>query len=236
MRSNPGAPQAYRAVGLVLAFAVLVAPALTGCSALRARESGAWAAAEPEPLPPRPAANGAIYQAGYDLQLFENPVARRIGDILTVLLVESTDASKKSSTTTKKSSSADIKGPTVLGRQITMGGTEILSAGLDSASKFDGAGASSQSNSLDGTLSVTVVQRLENGNLVVRGEKWITINQGREFVRLSGIVRPVDIAPDNSISSSKVANARIAYSGRGAVADATAPGFLARFFNSKWTP
>jgi flagellar L-ring protein precursor FlgH len=83
---------------------------------------------------------------------------------------------------------------------------------------------------------VTVVQRLDNGNLVVRGEKWITINQGREFVRVSGIIRPIDIDPDNSIPSSRVANARIAYSGKGAVADSAAPGLLARFFNSPWTP
>lgn len=207
-----------------------------GCSALLRGHHEAWDPAVPEALPERPAANGAIYQVGYDVQLFENSVAHRIGDILTIRMVENTDASKSTSTTTKKSTSAAIKGPTIAGRPITIGGTEVLSGGLDSATKFDGSGASRQSNSLNGTLTVTVVQRLENGNLVVRGEKWITINQGREFVRLSGIVRTVDIDPDNSIPSSRVANARIAYSGKGAVADSAAPGLLARFFNSPWMP
>ena len=215
---------------------VLLAGVLGGCAFIRHGGDRAWEATAPEPLPPRPAANGAIFQSGYDLQLFENSVARRIGDILTIHLVESTGATKSASTATKKASTAAIAGPSLLGRAITIGGKQVLAANTDSTTQFDGSGSSKQSNSLDGTLSVTVVQRLDNGNLVVRGEKWITINQGQEFVRLSGIVRPVDIDPDNSIVSSKVANARIAYSGHGAVADATAPGLLARFFNSKWAP
>ena len=221
---------------LALAALTMFAANLGGCALLKHTRGEAWDPAVPEALPARPAPSGAIYQAGYDVQLFENSIAHRIGDILMIRMVESTDASKSTSTTTKKSSSADITGPTVAGRPITIGGTEVLKGGMDSSSKFDGSGASRQSNSLNGTLSVTVVQRLDNGNLMVRGEKWITINQGREFVRLSGIVRPIDIDPDNSIPSSKVANARIAYSGKGVVADSAAPGLLARFFNSSWMP
>jgi flagellar L-ring protein precursor FlgH len=236
MHISNTAPVRLRNAVAFAAALLAFATGLGGCSMVGRVRGDAWDPAVPEPLPARPAANGGIYQSGYDVQLFENSVAHRIGDILTIRMVESTDASKSTSTTTKKASTAAITGPTVAGRPITIGGTEVLSGGMDSSTKFDGSGASKQSNSLNGTVSVTVVQRLDNGNLVVRGEKWITINQGREFVRLSGIIRPVDIDPDNSIASSKVANARIAYSGKGAVADSAAPGLLARFFNSSWMP
>ena len=83
---------------------------------------------------------------------------------------------------------------------------------------------------------MTVAQRLSNGNLLVRGQKWIAINQGQEYVRIQGIVRPIDIDPDNSISSLKVADAMIAYGGKGALADANSPGLLARFFNLPFLP
>ena len=103
--------------------------------------------------------------------------------------------------------------------------------GLENETEFDGEGASSQSNRLQGDITVTVAQRLPNGNLLVRGQKWIAINQGKEYVRIQGIVRPIDIDPDNSISSLKVADARISYGGTGALADANRPGLLSRFFN-----
>ena len=117
-----------------------------------------------------------------------------------------------------------------------MDGVPILSSALSGTQSFDGEGDSSQSNSLNGDITVTVVERFANGNLRIRGEKWVTINQGREFIRVSGIVRPYDIAPDNSIDSTRVADARIAYSGRGALAAANRMGFLSRFLNSVMHP
>jgi flagellar L-ring protein precursor FlgH len=112
----------------------------------------------------------------------------------------------------------------------------ILNNSINDASKFDGEGASKQSNSLTGYVTVTVARVLPNGNLFVKGEKWIGINQGREYVRLSGVIRPIDLAADNSISSHKVANVNVSYGGKGALADANAQGWLSRFFNSPWTP
>ena len=182
------------------------------------------------------AGNGAIYQSGQDVRLFENTVARRVGDTLTIRLVENMDASKSSSTSTKKGTSVEMSGPTIAGRPVTVNGIEVLSAGVDNASSFDGEGSSRQSNSIFGDITVTVAKRWPNGNLFVRGEKWITINQGREFVRVSGIVRAVDIEPDNTVPSTKIADARITYAGRGAIADANAPGLLSRFFNAPWLP
>jgi flagellar L-ring protein precursor FlgH len=190
------------------------------------------------PVEPPPASqgNGSIYQVGHDVALFENTVARRVGDTLTIRLNESTNASKSSSTTTKKASSAKLPGPTIAGRPVTVNGTEILAMGMENETGFDGQGASKQSNKLEGEVTVTVAQRLANGNLMVRGQKWISINQGREYVRIQGIVRPIDIDPDNSISSLKVADAVIAYGAKGSLADANSPGLLARFFNLPFMP
>src|SRR5687768_10208448 len=195
-----------------------------------------YSATWPEAVPATAQANGAIYQAGHDVALFENAVARRVGDTLTIRLNERTNASKSSTTSTSKSTNIDLPGPTIAGRPVTVNGTEILSTSVNNNAEFDGEGASTQSNRLEGDITVTVAQRLSNGNLLVRGQKWISINQGQEYVRIQGIVRPIDIDPDNSISSLRVADAMIAYGGKGAIANANSPGLLARFFNLPFLP
>jgi len=215
-------------------FVVGAVLTLAGC--VSAPSEPSYSATWPEPLPEAAQANGAIYQVGHDVALFENAVARRVGDTLTIRLNERTNASKSSSTSTKKSTDIDMPGPIIGGRPVTANGVEILHAEVNNDSEFDGEGASTQSNRLEGDISVTVAQRLSNGNLLVRGQKWISINQGQEFVRIQGIVRPIDIDPDNSISSLKVADAMIAYGGKGAIANANAPGLLARFFNLPFLP
>ena len=216
----------------VIAVSALLA--LAGCVS-KPREPD-YSATWPEAVPTSAQANGAIYQAGHDIALFENAVARRVGDTLTIRLNERTNASKSSTTSTSKSTSIDMRAPTIAGRPVTAHGTEILAASVDNNAEFDGEGASTQSNRLEGDITVTVAQRLPNGNLLVRGQKWISINQGQEFVRIQGIVRPIDIDPDNSISSLRVADAMIAYGGKGALANANSPGLLARFFNLPFLP
>ena len=175
--------------------------------------------------------SGAVYQEGTDLRLFEDLRARRAGDILTIRLVERTDASKKATTNTKKGSNMELADPVIAGRPVTVNGNPILNNSYDAQRGFTGEGDSAQSNRLTGSVTVTVVRRMPNGNLEVSGDKWITINQGRELVRVSGIVRPYDVQPDNSVSSEKVAEARIVYSGKGTIADSNAQGWLSRFFN-----
>ncbi len=195
------------------------------------------AALPPDDAPDTRVANGAIFQANREVALFENPVANRVGDILTIRLVESTTASKSANTSTAKESNAELgANTTFMGRPITMGGNSILSAGIGDSSDFTGSGSSEQKNSLVGDIAVTVAKRYANGNLLVRGQKWITINQGREFVRVQGIVRSVDVQPDNTVLSTKVADASIGYGGQGALSDANAKGWLARFFDSPLTP
>lgn len=182
-----------------------------------------------------PPADGSIYHEVHSLELFSDPRAHRVGDILTVLLLESTQASKKATTTTSKNDKTALDSPTLLGQALTIGG-KAATITTNGQRSFDGTGSSSQSNQLTGAITVTVAERLSNGNLLVRGEKWLSINQGQELVRISGIVRPQDIGSDNTIASTRVANAHIGYSGRGSLADANTQGWLSRFFNSKWMP
>jgi flagellar L-ring protein precursor FlgH len=190
-----------------------------------------------EPIVPPPVVNnsGSIYTAGYARPWFEDIKARQVGDLLTVILDEQTDASKTASTEISKDNSTDISAPKILGKDVSIGG-DPLSTGLESSNDFTGEADSSQSNNLQGSITVTVAQVLPNGNLVIQGEKWIAINQGDEYVRLRGIVRPVDIGPTNTVLSTQVANARITYKGKGATADSNAIGWLARFFISPLWP
>ena len=175
--------------------------------------------------------NGAIYRAETERALFEDRTARRVGDLLTIVLAERTDASKSATTKASKSQSVEIAEPTLFGRNVTLGGKPLLSASIEGDRDFNGEGASQQSNRLTGSITVQVIDRHPNGSLLVKGEKWLTLNQGQELVRIEGIVRPTDIGPDNTVASTQVADARITYSGRGALADSNTMGWLARFFN-----
>lgn len=180
---------------------------------------------------------GAIYRGGGTggLSLFADQKARHVGDILTIQLVERTQASATSSTNASKGSSVSVPAPTLFGAPATIGG-RTLDSELGAESEFQGSGNSTQSNRLDGNVTVTVAERLPNGYLVVRGQKWIRINQANEHIQIQGIVRPADIGPDNTIPSSRVADAQIAYRGRGSLAQANAQGWLTRFFQSAAFP
>lgn len=210
---------------------------LTGLSACATVSSPPHADYRPTP-PPQPvlppASSGAIYQPARGLSLFEDVKARRVGDTVTIRLAEKTQASKSASSDAKKDSSVDTGIPVLGGTTITSNGKELLNSEWETKQDFSGKGSSSQSNSLTGNITVTVADVYPNGNLFVRGEKWLTLNQGEEFVQISGIVRPVDIGSDNSVESYKVADARITYSGKGTLADANRPGLLTRFFLKLW--
>jgi flagellar L-ring protein FlgH len=186
------------------------------------------------PLPPP--TNGAIYQAGREVVYAENPIAHHVGDIVTIVLDEATAAQKSATTTTSKATTATLPGSTLIGKAVTLHGAAILNNNVNDTTKFDGEGASAQSNSLTGYLTATVLKVLPNGNLFVAGEKQIGLNQGNEYVRVTGVIRPIDLASDDSIPSYRVASAQITYNGKGAIADANAQSWLSRFFNSPWSP
>jgi flagellar L-ring protein precursor FlgH len=183
---------------------------------------------------PAPAkSNGAIYQTGHEISLYQDHVANRVGDILTVRLEESTVGQKQAKTKSTRSTITD----TNQGTMTTKGGTTIkpymLGGALSSLifntgaqTDFDGKGETNEFNKLRGTISVTITRVLSNGNLIVQGESWVTINQGREYVRLTGIVRTEDIDTSNVVSSQRLANARISYSGSGQVGNASRGGLI----------
>jgi flagellar L-ring protein precursor FlgH len=134
-------------------------------------------------------APGTIFNPAGSFDLFMDLRARAVGDILTIELVERTDASKESSSSAAKDTSVDTGIPIFAGRPITKNGTPILNNEIAGSRSFDGSADASQSNRLDGSITVTVAERLPNGNLLVRGEKLININQGEEYIRLQGIIR-----------------------------------------------
>lgn len=182
-------------------------------------------------LKPPPITDGSLYQRNYAISLYSDQRARRIGDVITIMLQERTNATKSNSTSTSKDSDVDFGTPTIFGN--TYG---ALNNVIESERSFSGQGDSGQSNSLNGQITVTISDILPNGNLEVRGEKWLSLNEGDEFIRVRGLIRPQDIGPDNTVMSTKLADARISYGGTGFVANASKPGWLTRFFNTSWWP
>lgn len=163
--------------------------------------------------------------------LYTDTRAHKVGDLISVQLDERTSASKNAGTTLGKSNDIGFGALAIGGRPVTINGYDT-SVGLSNSSDFNGTSDASQSNSLTGNISVSVIKVLANGNLVVRGEKWLMLNNGNEYIRVTGIVRSEDVSSDNTVSSQRIANARIQYGGTGDFADTQERGFISRFFNS----
>ena len=201
------------------------------------------------PRTPLPAAqnSGAIYQPGFETNLYDDRKAYRVGDIITITLSERTQASKKAGSSMSKDSSANLGLTSLFGGGVSIDNPSTslnplkaedlsLDVGYSGTRDTDGESDANQSNSLTGSITVTVAEVLPNGILAVRGEKWMTLNTGDELVRIAGLVRADDIATDNTVSSTRIANARITYSGTGAFADASQPGWFDRFFMNPLFP
>jgi len=180
--------------------------------------------------------NGSILQTVHSTTggvrytpLFEDRRARSIGDTIIVTLNETTNASKSSGSNANRSGSIEFSVPNFMGIPLSL--LKNASVEAKSNNKFDGSGESSSKNNFKGTITVTVIEALPNGNLVVSGEKQIGINQGQEFIRLSGVVNPVHIL-GNTISSTQIADARVEYRSNGYIDEAQTMGWLSRFFLS----
>lgn len=187
-----------------------------------------YAPAAPLPPAPPPVANGAIFQAsnGY-APLTSGQRAAQVGDIITIVLVERTQGTSTSTSATDHNGSIGLTPPTT-------GPLSLFSptdASMGGNSTFNGRGQTGQANSLVGEISVVVSEVLPNGTMRIRGEKLLHINRGNETIRISGIVRPVDISADNRVASTRVADARIDYVGRGEIHRASRQGWLQRFFS-----
>ena len=216
--------------------------ALAGCVAPTPRPNDPYYAPV-LPRTPLPAAanNGSIYQAGFEQNLYSDRKAFRVGDIITITLNERTQASKNANSQIDKTSETSVGLTSLFGSSLTtnnpIGGNDLsLNAGYNSDRATKGDSKSGQSNSLTGSITVTVADVLPNGIIAVRGEKWLTLNTGDELVRIAGMIRADDISTDNTVPSTRVADARITYSGTGAFADASQPGWFDRFFLSPKFP
>jgi flagellar L-ring protein precursor FlgH len=181
-------------------------------------------------------ATGSLFKKNYVNNIYSDSKAHRIGDIISVILEENTQAKKNAKTELKKENSTELDPIIGLGgAPVTIGG-ESVQFGLNQNTQFKGDSKADQGNSLSGNISVHVLKVLPNGNLMIRGEKWITLNNGDEYIRLTGVIRSKDINSNNTILSTKIANARIQYAGTGSFADANEQGWLTKFFNSSWWP
>ncbi len=202
---------------------------LAGCETLPDRDPE-FAPVRPEALRPPLNQTGSIYQANYDMRLFEDQIARRVGDIITILFDERMQAQKAADFEVNKDTDITVTVPKLYGMDpsVFMGGA--LENQVTAKRQLLGDGLANQSNSLTGSITVSVVDVLPNGNLKVRGEKRVALNQGNEYIRVSGIIRSIDISASNQINSSQLADATIMYTGDGVVADASRPGWFSRTF------
>lgn len=229
-------------------FIPLLASGLVGCSHIDSPNDPNFDPVMPAPRAEQTPDMGSVYHPGIGLSLYEDIKAHQVGDLITVIFNEAMDASKSADTNFKKESDATIADPTLLGTSpdfglpkqlpIPLSTTDNLSlaTAINAEREFKGESDSAQKNKITGQVTVMVTKVFSNGNLHVRGEKWININHGDEFVRVSGIIRPEDIHPDNTVESHRIADARISYSGRGTLTDAAKPGWLMKILSSPLWP
>ncbi|KTF12813.1 flagellar basal body L-ring protein FlgH [Pseudoalteromonas carrageenovora] len=213
---------------------------LSGCMSTQnsevVQDDPYYAPMYPEPVVEPLVATGSLFNTHTSNDLYSDKKALRTGDIITVKLEESTQATKAAKTETDKETDASLDPVIGLGGLPVNIGGDSIQFGIGSDSSFTGDSKSNQSNSLVGDISVNVMRVLPNGNLVIRGEKWLTLNTGEEFIRLEGLVRPQDVSADNTVESNRIANARIQYSGKGQTQESQSPGWLTRFFSSSLFP
>ena len=211
-------------------LAVLAALSISACTTVPPTNVHQPMTARPAPRPETTAVSGSIYQAGSSRTLFEDRRARYVGDTMTILITETTTASTKSNTNASRSTSISASIPTVSG--LPGKSLQGLDLSANSANNLAGKGDAAANNVFTGSITVTVIEVLPNGNLQVSGEKQVSIGAGTEFIRLSGIVNPYFISTANTISSTNVADARIEYKESGVISEAQIMGWLARFFMS----
>lgn len=230
-----------RVTGRWMALLITSGLVLGGCSTAVPMEKDvfpddpAFAPVSASSLQPPPTATGSLYQARYTSGLYTDQQARRVGDLITVIFDEQYQSSKSAQTKSDKSSSNSMNAGSILG---STPGFKNLNLGVETSADrtFNGKGEADRSNSLSGQISVSVAEVLPNGVLKIRGEKWLTLSEGDEYIRIVGLIRPQDITPDNTVSSSKVADARISFGGRGNLNNNTKQGWLDRIFSSPWWP
>ncbi|HEX4584445.1 MAG TPA: flagellar basal body L-ring protein FlgH [Burkholderiaceae bacterium] len=206
---------------------------LGGCATPRDQIKVSTTTARPQPVLAADRPTGAIFRTQGNLLLFEDYRPRAIGDLLTIQLNETLNASQSATSNTEKKTSATAVIPKIKG--VFGMGINGLNTTAATDNSFNGTGATTSSGLFTGTITVTVIEVLDNGNLMVAGEKQIGIRENSEILRFSGTVNPALIQYGNVVSSTQVADARLDYRGGGNIEQAQIQGWLGRFFNS-WSP
>jgi flagellar L-ring protein precursor FlgH len=219
----------------LLALSVVVA--VSGCAVSTPVKPGdpAYAPVMSLPQAQQQPQDGSLFLAGNGMQLFADRKATRVGDVITIVLDERTVSQKTNNVSISKESDASFNAGPILGTNPSYKNLS-LDTDIQQDRDFEGEADADQSNSLQGNITVTVSDILPNGNLVVRGEKWMMLTRGDEYIRISGILRPEDVTPENTVPSNRLANARISYSGTGELADSSEMGWITKFFNSPVWP
>ena len=212
-----------------------LAALLAGCgqAPVKLTHSPDFAPVFPAPQEIRAEATGSIFTGNQGDNWFGRSVIYQVGDTLTVLLDESTQAARQQNTTVSRESSNDVMTPGLIAK---LPGTSTLSGMKTDGSTIssDGKGETGQTATLKGSITTSIVQVLANGNLVLRGEKQLALSEGTEVIQLSGIVRPADISPNNTVQSRRLANAQIAYRGTGDLSNTARPGWATRTLLNLW--
>lgn len=213
------------------AFGLLVVLlGLAGCGTTPSSIVQQPTTARPQAQPVQTAANGAIYQSAAYNPLFEDRRARHVGDVLTIVINEKTQAGKKAASNGSKTGAVDSSISAIANLPLkTFQGAGVKA---DSSTAYDDKSAVDSSNLFTGNITVTVTEVLPNGNMVVAGEKQIALDKSTEYVRLSGVVQPDTIQAGNTVSSAKVADARIEYRSSAKFDSAEVMSWMARFFLS----
>jgi flagellar L-ring protein precursor FlgH len=225
---------------------VILLPALllAGCSMIGpARVSETKRQYVPSPVLTAAAAaqsSDSLYHQASSPSLFRDLTAFRVGDIVTIRIVESSTASKAADTDLSKDASVSAGITSLLGYQYSMPHNPKVTLdpsamiGAKTASSFKGSGATTRKESMTAQMSARVVQILTNGDMAIRGSREITVNHEKQVMILEGVIRPSDIASDNTVLSSYIADARISYTGKGVVSDKQRPGWMSRVLDYVW--
>lgn len=212
---------------------VMLAAFLGGCATTPSTNVYQPMSARPSPPPHAPSGNGAIFQPGYTkMALFEDRRARNIGDTLTVLINEKNNASSSSNKSDSHNGSTSLTAnPNIFASSGSTGTATSLFSGT-AASKTEDKGQNTNAGAFTGIITTTVVDVLPNGNLVVSGEKQVSVEHKTEYVRISGVVNPSNITASNTVSSTQIADARVEYKGAESLDKAQVMTMLTRFFLS----
>ena len=232
-RAKPqGRPAFFRLIpaGAMIAAALI----LFGCASAPAPPRAVTETAAPVAFTPpvEPRTKGSLWSPNRQLRLYEDLRARQVGDIVTVSVVENSDAKNEAETSSDRDTSLDAKVTSVLGYQVPTNDQSFVGTTL--ANKFKGKGSTDRKSEMTTSIACRVVQVMPSGNLHIKGSRLTMVNAEKLFITLEGVIRPSDISPDNVVLSTHVAEARISYTGSGPVSDQQRPGWFTRLMNAIW--